>query len=567
MSRSITPVKHECKWVRLCRERHERDLETGEARGLWFDEEDARRAVESFGLMRHWKGEFAGRPLTLSPWQAQYVVGQLFGWKRFPPSLEMKDLPKMSRKTRFDLGVRRRFRTAYCEIPRKNGKTTLGAGALLIVVVGDREAGAEAYVVATKRDQAKIGFEAARQIALKSPALKSRLRILLNSVLLENTAAVIQPLSSDVTTLDGLNPSAALIDEYHAHRTSGIYDVMRSATGARSQSLIFVITTAGASRVSPCYAERSYAENVLQGVFEDDSYFGLIATIDETDSWEDEDAWRKANLNLGVSISLDYLREEARKARNDTRYRNAFLRYHLDVWTNVVEAWIQPEKWQALEDKTITAEAMKGRPCFGGIDLSKTTDLTALVWIFPPAGSDEKWRILPRFWMPKDKIEASASGKTPYQLWADMKFIRPTPGSVVDYSFVEDEVMHGLEIFDVQKIGIDPWNSTKFTNDMQAKGVDCLMEIDQWPRTLTGPTKELERMILLGDLKHDGNPVMTWNISNVVLRVDKNLNECPDKKDSKDKIDGVSALVTGLRLAITEPDNSSVYDDRGLLLL
>jgi phage terminase large subunit-like protein len=312
--------------VRLACERHLDDLGSAGTRGLRFEPQAARHAIEFFAFLRHSKGEWAGKTFELAPWQT-FMVGCLFGWKRSD-------------------GLRR-FRTAYCAVPRKNGKSTLSAGIGLYLLVADGEQGAEIYSAATSRDQARIVFEEAKRMVGSSPALKRRVGILINNLNVATSASRFMPLSSDASTRDGLNVHGAIIDELHAHRTRHVVDVLETATGARRQPLLFEITTAGYDRHSICYEHHEYAIKVLEGVLHDDSWFALIAAADEHDDWTDPEAWRKANPNFGLSVKEDDLARKAEKAIALPGAQNAFRRMHLNEWTEQAERWIDLPAWDA----------------------------------------------------------------------------------------------------------------------------------------------------------------------------------------------------------------------------
>ena len=383
--------------VRLACERHLDDLSTGPGRGLRFDLSAARHAIDFFGFLRHSKGEWAGDTFTLAPWQA-FIVGSLFGWRR-------------------DDGLRR-FRTAYCAVPRKNGKSTTSAGIGLYLLVADDEQGAEVYSAATTRDQARIVFDEAKRMVASSPALRRRVEPLINNLHVAATASRFMPLSSDSSTMDGLNVHGAIIDELHAHKTRGVVDVLDTATGARRQPLLFEITTAGYDRHSICFEHHDYSSKVLEGVLQDDSWFAYIAAADEGDDWTDPEVWRKANPNFGISVKQDDLARKAEKAIALPGAQNAFRRMHLNEWTEQAERWIDMAAWDACR-WPVDLEPLRGRPCFGGLDLSTTTDVTALAWVFPPDHDDGLWQVLSRYFVPEDNLRKRAErDRVPYDLWA-----------------------------------------------------------------------------------------------------------------------------------------------------
>jgi phage terminase large subunit-like protein len=375
--------------VRLACRRHLEDLSSATARRLRFDSAAARHAIEFFGFLRHSKGEWAGQTFALAPWQA-FVVGCLFGWQRSD-------------------GLRR-FRTAYCAVSRKNGKSTLSAGIGLYLLVADGERGAEVYSAATTRDQARIVFDEAKRMVASSPALMRRVGILINNLHVAASAARFMPLSSDATSMDGLNVHGAIIDELHAHKSRHVVDVLETATGARRQPLLFEITTAGYDRHSICYEHHDYSIKVLESVIQDDSWFAFIAAADESDDWTDPAVWRKANPNFGLSVKADDLARKAEKAIALPGAQNAFRRMHLNEWTEQAERWIDMAAWDAC-DAPVDLDQLRGRPCFGGLDLSTTTDITALAWVFPPDHDDDLWRVLSATSCPRT-ISGSAPSAT-----------------------------------------------------------------------------------------------------------------------------------------------------------
>jgi phage terminase large subunit-like protein len=514
--------------VRLACVRHLEDLASASARGLRFDLTAARHAIDFFGFLRHSKGEWAGQTFALAPWQA-FVVGCLFGWHR-PDGL-------------------RRFRTAYCAVPRKNGKSTLSAGIGLYLLVADGEQGAEIYSAATSRDQARIVFDEAKRMVGSSPALKRRVGILINNLHVAATASRFMPLSSDSSTMDGLNVHGAIIDELHAHRTRNVVDVLETATGARRQPLLFEITTAGYDRHSICYEHHDYAIKVLEGTVPDDSWFAYIASADEEDDWTDPKVWQKANPSFNLSVKEDDLRRKAEKAIALPGAQNAFRRMHLNEWTEQAERWIDLAAWDAC-DGPVHLEQLRGRACFGGLDLSTTTDVTALAWVFPPDGGDDLWRVLSRYFVPSENLRKRAErDRVPYDLWAAQGFIQATPGNVVDYGAIEERIRQDSALFDVREIAYDPWNATHIALRLQEEGA-AMVEFRQGFRSMAAPTRELEKLIVSKTLAHGGNPVTRWMASNVAVAQDPAGNLKPAKDKSTERIDGIVAIVMALGRAM-----------------
>jgi len=534
-----------CRWVKLACERHRRDMATGSERGLYFDEQAARRAIGFFTLLRQSKGEWAGLPLVLEPWQ-QFIVASLFGWKRAD-------------------GMRR-FRTSYLEVARKNGKTTMAAGIGLYLMLADGEPGAEIYSVATKRDQARISHSEATRMTKASPMISREVKVVRDNIHIVDTASKFEPLGADADTMDGLNVHGALVDEVHAHKTRDVWDVMETATGSRRQPLMFAITTAGYDRHSLCYQQHEYTEKALEGVIEDDSWFGLIYSIDEDDEWDDEEVWVKANPNLGVCKKWDDMKRLAARASEMPSQLNAFQRLHLDIWTQAETKWVNMDHWREC-GQAVGAEGLRGRTCYGGLDLSSNIDVSAFLLVFPPQGEGDDYQVICRFWIPQEAMrERSRRDRVPYDVWVRQGYITATPGNVIDYAWILHEIDELAQAYDVREIAFDRWGATKIQTElMERGGDDWLVQFGQGYASMSPPTKELERLIMEHKLAHGSNPVLTWMANNLVVRQDPAGNLKPDKEKSTERIDGMVALVMGLDRALRhEPPRRSVYETRGL---
>jgi phage terminase large subunit-like protein len=524
--------------VRLACERHLRDLNEAEARGYFFDPAAVKKVVSFFGYLRHSKGEWANQPLILAPWQI-FVVGSIVGWKRLSDKL-------------------RRFGLAYTGVARKNGKSTTAAGLGLYLLVGDNEPGAEIYCAATKKDQAKIVWSEAARMRDKSPALAKRVGKFVNNLHVLETASKMEPLGADADTMDGLNVHGAIIDELHAHRTRHVVDVLETATGARRQPLLFEITTAGYDRHSICFEHHDYAIKVLDGVLHDDSWFGFIAGADEGDDWTDPEVWRKANPNFGLSVKEDDLARKAEKAIALPGAQNAFRRMRLNEWTEQAERWIDLAAWDAC-DGPISLELLRGRRCFGGLDLSTTTDVTALAWVFPPEDDGDLWHVLSRYFVPEDNLRRRAErDRVPYDLWTRQGFIEATPGNVVDYSAIEERIRADAALFDVKEIAYDPWNATHIALRLQDEGAK-MIEFHQGFRSMAAPTRELEKLIVSQKLAHGANPVTRWMAANVAVAQDPAGNLKPAKDKSTERIDGIVAIIMALGRAMLPGDAPPSY--------
>lgn len=545
-----------CKLVKLACQRFLNDLEKGKERGIYFDKKEADRVIDFYKFIPHIKGDFAGKSLLLEPWE-QFIIANLFGWKR-------KNTGK------------RRFRNAFISVGRKNGKSSLIAGIGLYMLFADNEAGAEIYSAATTRDQAKIVFDIAKHMVQRSK-LKKYITHFKTNLNIEYTASKFEPLSSDYNTLDGLNPHAALIDELHAHKTKDLYDILTTAIGARSQPMVISITTAGYDRHSVCYEQELYTEKVLEGIIKDDTHFGIIYTLDNPEEWENEKNWIKANPNLGISVDFEDLRSKAKKAKEVPTQLNAFLRKHMNIWTESHTRWITTEKWDACGGSAIDIEKLKGRRCYGGLDLSTTTDLSALVLIFPPIEENEKYQVLCRFWIPSDNMhERVRRDKVPYDVWANQGYIKPTPGNIIDYGFILAQIQQDTKDYDFRELAFDRWGSQKIIIDLQNLGFEdesakhfqhYLIDFGQGFASMNSPTKELEKMVLSQEICHGDNPVLKWMISNIAIKMDAAGNIKPDKSESTDRIDGVVALIMAVDRAIRDKTGQSVYEEREIMVI
>lgn len=534
-----------CHWAKQAVKRHVNDLKR--LKEYYFDEGAANEALSFFTYLRHSKGEWGGRSFILSPWE-QFIIYCVYGWKR--------------KKEGF-----RRFTNAYVEVPRKNGKSTMAAGIGLYMLDGDKEPGAEVYSAATTRDQAKIVHGEASRMVQSSDEIKDFVRVFRDNLHVPDTASKFEPLSADYNTMDGLNVHCALVDELHAHKTRDMLDLLDTATGARRQPLIFMITTAGTRLASVGREMHEHAEKVLDRTIQDGSFFTVIYSIDEGDDWEDENNWAKANPNLGVSVKIDDLRRKSERAKSIPSALNAFLRLHLNVWTQAESAWITPKVWNASAGD-VNPEELRGRKCFGGLDLSTTTDISALTLSFPM--NDGSVKSLYWFWIPKDNIdERVRRDRVPYDVWVRQGYIEATDGNVIDYDFIEYKILELAAIYDIQELAYDPWNATEIVNHLMGEGLP-MVQFPQGIKLMSAPVKRFEIMVLSGKYHHGGNPVMNWMISNVAIYQDASGNVKIAKDKSREKVDGpVSAVMALGRLTSQGAEQSkiSVYEERGFLTI
>ena len=497
------------------------------------------RVCRFLEMLPHIKGEWA-RPiyrdgrlsyakLTLEDWQI-FVELQLFGWRHK------------------DTG-RRRFRRSYEEVARKNAKSTRAAGRQLYLLTADAEPGAQCYSAATTGDQAREVFDVARNMALREPEFCARfgLDVAKHDITIPSTASSFKPLNAEGSTLDGLNIHGAVVDELHAHKTRAVWDVIDSADGARSQPLISAITTAGSNRSGICYELRDYSIKVLEGVHVDESWFGIIYTIDEGDLWHDPKTWRKANPNLGISVNRDALEAACRKALAQPSAVSNFLTKHLNVWVSGESAWMDMVQWSRCADPSLTLDDFAGERCWIGMDLAEKRDFAALVLLFRRG---DEWYFFPRLYLNEDAIEQS--GNAHLQGWARTGHVIVTDGNVTDFTIIAADLRRYCTLFDVQEIPFDPAMSRFFATQLLDEGLP-LVEIRQAPMFMTQPVIQMENLVLEQKMHFDGNPVFTWMVSNVELKISAfNGLKYPVKAREENKIDGPVALLMALGRAMAQ---------------
>lgn len=542
----------------LARARQDNDL-ANPPEGYTWDQDAADYAVAFIEThCRHHKGEWAGQLMVLEEWESDYIIQPIFGWVSTETGL-------------------RRYRTAWIEVARKNGKSQIAAAVALLLTLADREPGAEVYSTATKRDQARIVFDTAVEMLRASPELRAIAGKVRNRVFCPQLNSYFEPLSADSETLDGLNPHGNIVDEVHAHKNRKVWDKLETALGARRQPLTFAITTAGEfNPESIGWQLHDYAEKVLRGVFVDNKFFAFIACADPEDDWRDPKTWQKANPNWGISVKPDYLADMAKKAERQPSFLNTFERYHLNRWVQERNRWLNLEQWDACEPdidpsgqtpeayRTDHEDPLEGRQCYAGLDLASKIDLTALTLVFPATKGDPRIKVVSRFWLPEGSVlERSRRDMVPYDVWSKQGWLTLTPGDVVDYDFIEEEVYELGRRFRLLELGFDPWNATQTAVHLQGQRVK-VVEVRMGFATLTEPCKELERDVVAGELSHGAHPVLRWNAANVMVRTDPNGNLAPDRGASREKIDGIVSTVIAMSRLIVHRGGSSVYERRGV---
>ncbi len=507
-----------CEFVHQSCRRYLADLQVYRFRQDW-----AEHAVEFIEELQQWRGEFAGRSLRLEPWQ-KFIVYNIFG---------------------FEVNGRRRFGRAYVEVPRKNGKSTFAAAIMLYGLVADGENGAQVFSVATKMAQALIVFDEAAAMARASDILKGEVKIhdSVNShrIIYENS--VFRPIEWGPTTNDGLNTHMATIDEYHAHKSDEMYNVIMNSMGARSQPFLFTITTAGFNKESPCYKHRTHCTNVLKGIVDDPSLFSVIYTLDETDEWTDPKVWPKANPNLGVSVAPKYLNDRIIEAKESADKEVEFKTKLLNVWTDTAVTWITDRDWMACTG--ITERDLIGLDCYAGLDLASSRDFCALSLYFP-----EKDAILFYCWLPEDAIAKRRDqvGQS-YRQWVSDGNLMLTDGNVTDYRAIRAHILKLRERFNILEFAYDRHNASQLVIELTEDGFE-MFSFSQGILSMSAPSKELERLVLNRRLKHEGHPVLRWMVGNVMMKKDENDNVKPDKKKSGDKIDGAVSSIMAIGAAM-----------------
>lgn len=515
--------------------------------GFVFDADAAQRAVDFFAeCLMHVKGEHAGRPFILEPWQQDELVRPLFGWKR-PDGT-------------------RRYREAYVEIPKKNGKSSLAAGIALYLLFADGEPGAEVISAAGDKDQARIVFGDAKAMRAASAELRKRSKAYKDSIVVHATGSTYRAVSSDAPTKHGINPHGIMFDELHVQSDRELWDTLVTGIASRRQPLAVALTTAGYDRRSLCWEKHEYARKILEGSLEDPAFLAVIYAADAAADWRAPATWRKANPNLNVSVKESYLRDQVRKAEESLPYQNTFRRLHLNVWTEQAQRAIDMDSWNAGAEP-LDVEALRGRRCFAGLDLASTTDVAAFVLLFPPLTEDEPYQIVSRFWVPAENLVARVKrDRVPYDVWMQQGLLEATEGNVIDYDVIRQRIREDGDRFDIREIAFDRWGAVQLTTQLQGDGF-TVVPIGQGFHGMAAPTKEFLSLVAARRLVHGGHPVLRWMASNVSVKQDAAGNLKPDKGASAEKIDGVVALIMALARAIVQPEMRSVYESRGVLVL
>ena len=530
----------------------------------YFDKDAADRACEFFPrFLRHTKGEWAGQPFELRPWQRK-IVRTLFGWKRRADGL-------------------RRYRILFLFVPKKNGKSTFAAGLALCLLYIDGEPGAEVYSLAADRDQANIVFDQAKKMVEGSPALLRRTRPFKRELFVPATLSYYRVLSADVPSKHGLNPQAILFDELHVQDDRDMWDTVRTGIGARRQPVIVAMTTAGFDKKTLCGEMYDKAIQVRDGLIEDDAFLPVIYGIGEKEDWEDPKVWKRVNPNWGFSVKVDDFEQQYREARQSPGFQNTFLRLRLNRWTQQEVRWILRKQWEACAGPLSwqeMAEALKGKSCYAGLDLSTTTDLSSLILLFdssvepddPNYPTEEEiegaganilvpgfeygdplpgYDILPFFWCPEEGIRIrSKKDRAPYDVWARDGALIATEGDAVDHNFIRRKIQDLGRDYTIQEIGYDRFNAHKLAVELEQEDGFTMAAISQGFGAMNTPTKALDILYRRRQIRHGGHPVLAWCADNVSIDLDAYDNWKPSKTKSRERIDGIVALVMALARAL-----------------
>lgn len=530
-----------CKWVKAACERHLLDLtRQGEANFPYrFDEAKAGRVCRFIEQLPHIKGPLAGQNIRLEGWQA-WVLTAVFGWVHDGGEQDGK----------------RRFRRVYIEVPRGNAKSTLSSGVALYCLAADGEGGAEVYSAATTRNQARIVFADAQHMARRRPDLMKALgvEVAAHNINVLRSASKMEALSAEGDTLDGLNIHLAVVDELHAHRNRTVLDVLETGTGKRPQSLLWCITTAGTNRAGICYEVRTYLTKVLEGVAQDESQFGCIWTLDDGDNWTEPASWAKANPNWGVSVMPDVIGQLAAKAMQMPAAVNNYLTKHCNVWVNADSAWMDMRAWDRAADPTLDAVDFEGEPCWIGLDLASKTDIAAKIRLFRrEIGGETHWYAFGQYYLPEAAISDGRNSQ--YPGWEIEGRIITTPGDVLDFDRVREDLIDDSRRFAVNDIAYDPWQATQLATQLMADGAKCV-EYRNTVGNFSAPMKEIDALVRSGRFHHPADPVLTWMVSNVVCHVDAKENIYPRKERAENKIDGVVALIMAIGRSMQDEEGA-----------
>lgn len=515
-----------------------------------YNKDAADFAVSFIECLCHTKGTWAGKPFELIDWQEK-IIRDIFG------TLKPNGY--------------RQFNTAYIEIPKKQGKSELAAAVSLLLCCADGEERAEVYGCAADRQQATIVFDVAADMVRMNPALKKRVKILASQkrIIYQPTNSFYQVLSADAYSKHGFNVSGVIFDELHTQPNRKLYDVMTKGSGdARTQPLYFLITTAGTDTNSICYEVHQKALDIMNGRKYDPTFYPVIYGSKESDDWTDPSVWKKANPSLGITVSIDKVKAAFNSAKENPAEENTFRQLRLNQWVKQSVRWMPMDKWDACAFP-VDEQALEGRVCYGGLDLSSSTDITAFVLVFPPEDESEGYTILPHFWIPEDNVNLRVRrDHVPYDIWKQQGYLETTEGNVIHYGYIEQFIDNLGKKYNIQEIAFDRWGAVQMVQNLEGMGF-TVVPFGQGFKDMSPTTKELMKLTLEKKIAHGGQPVLRWMMDNIYIRTDPAGNIKPDKAKSTEKIDGVVATIMALDRAIRNEGETgdSIYDERGLLFL
>lgn len=542
-----------CKEVKQACKRHLDDLKKSETRAFKykFCRDTAEKVCEFVQLLPHTKGKWARERerIKLEPWQ-KFIFSCVFGW--------------VHKKTGY-----RRFTEAYCEIPRKNGKSVIAAGVGLYMLCADGEFGAEVYCGATTEKQAWEVFRPAKLMLEKTPELTSfaGIEIMAKNISIPADGSRFEPLIGNPG--DGSSPSCAIIDEFHEHDTPDQYETMLTGMGAREQALMFIITTSGFNLAGPCYDKRRQVQQMLDGVMPNEEVFGIIYGIDVGDDWQDPAVLKKANPNFGVSVGADYLLKQQRDAIRYPSRTNAFLTKHLNVWVSARSTWLNMADWHKCGDIQLQLEQFYGKSCWLAVDLASKTDICSLGFLFKDTleSGRTRWTYFTRSYLPEGALQRAGNNRAAYETWVNSGHLTLMDGDEIDFNQIREDIKDLAAVLDITELPYDPWRATQLAHQLMSDGAN-VVEFRNTVQNMSPAMREWEAAITSGRFRHNADPVLTWMASNVVAKVDAKDNLYPRKERAENKIDGIIAGLMAMGRAVVggmTEQQQSIYDTSDVL--
>ena len=513
-----------------------------------YDEEKAQRVIDFISELRHTKGKWAGVQWQWIPWQKEDLIKPLFGM--------------------VDEKGNRQYRTCYTELPKKMGKSEIGAAIALYLLIADNEQGAEIYGAAGDREQAGIVYDVAANMVEQDFTLNNNLTVLRSTkrIVSYERNSFYRAISAESYTKHGYSVHGCIFDEMHVQKNRMLYDTLKDGAGdARDQPLMFIITTAGIHDVNSIAWEiHEYARKVKEGIIKDERYLSIMYCLPMDADWEDEENWKKVNPSLGYTVTIDKLRDAYQEVKNIPAKQNNFRRLRLNQWVSQTTRWLDIAFWDKC-DSPLNKQKLQGLECWAGLDMSSSIDITALVLVFPRENGF--YDILPFFWVPEERIEQRVyKDKVPYDVWIREGYIYTTSGDEIGIDFIEKKIVSLYEIYNIRAVNFDRWGAKYISQRLHDQGITVL-EFGQGFKSMSYPTKEFQRIVMKGKIRHGGNPVMRWMFDNIAMETDAAENIKITKKKSTDRVDGMVALVMGLDGALRVENEKSMYEDEGIFTI